>query len=151
LEVTAKGPQKKQFPIQEGLFTWPSDHPQLIGSKCKRCGEVAFPAQKGCPACTGAEVENILLSTRGTLWTWTIQAFRPPSPPYAGPDTPDNFVPYGVGYVELPEGVRVESRLTENNPAKLKFGMEMELVIEKFKEDKDMNDLMTFAFKPVGK
>jgi hypothetical protein len=27
----------------------------------------------------------------------------------------------------------------------------MELVIEKFKEDKDGNDLMTFAFKPVGK
>jgi hypothetical protein len=27
----------------------------------------------------------------------------------------------------------------------------MELVIEKFKEDKEGNDFMTFAFKPVGK
>ena len=38
---------------------------------------------------------------RGRLWAWTTQDFPPPSPPYAGP-TGEDFVPFGVGYVELP-------------------------------------------------
>jgi uncharacterized OB-fold protein len=135
-----------QVPIAEGLYTWPSASPQLIASKCTSCGEVAFPQQASCPSCASASTEEVLLSRRGTLWTWTIQQFPPP-PPYIG-DTKD-FVPYGVGYVELPEGIRVESRLTTSDPSQLEIGMEMALVIEKFTESDDGKDLMTFAFEPV--
>lgn len=142
-----KPPSIKQTPIAEGLYTWPSKSPQLIGSKCTRCNEVAFPKQSSCPNCTGDRTEEILLARRGTLWTWTIQHFPPPSPPYIG--DPDTFEAFGVGYIELPEGVRVESRLTENDPAKLEIGMEMELVIEKFIEDEERGALMTFAFQPA--
>ena len=141
--------EKKQVPIHEGLFTWPSDDPLLIGSKCKNCGEVAFPAQDSCPRCCERDVDEISLSKRGKLWTWTIQAFPPKAPPYVGPDTAETFVPYGVGYVELPEGMMVESRLKENDPERLTIGMEMELVIEKFNEDEEGNDVMIFAFKSV--
>ena len=59
-----------------------------------------------------------LLARRGTLWTWTVQRFRPKSPPYAG--RPEEFEPYGVGYVELPGEVRVEARLTESTPSELR-------------------------------
>ncbi len=59
-------------------------------------------------------------------------------------------MPFGVGYVELPEGIRVEARLTENDPDELRIGMEMELVVEKFIDDEDGNELMTFAFRPVA-
>ena len=142
--------EKKQIPIHEGLFTWPSDDPRLIAGKCKNCGEITFPAQASCPNCCLEDVERVLLSNRGKLWTWTIQGFFPKSPPYAGPDTPETFVPFGVGYIELPNEVKVESRLTENNPEKLKVGMDMELVIEKFKEDEEGNDVMIFAFRPVN-
>ena len=139
----------KQIPIQEGLFTWPSAEPRLIGSKCNQCGEVAFPAQNSCSACCVQVSVNIELSTTGTLWSWTIQGFPPKSPPYARQETPESFVPYGVGYVELPEKVLVETRLTQNNPEKLEIGMPMELVIERFMEDAEGNDVMCFAFKPV--
>ena len=71
-------------------------------------------------------------------------------PPYVGSADRESFVPFGVGYVELPEGIRVESRLTENDPENLCIGNEMELVIEKFGEDEKGNELMTFAFQPVG-
>ena len=140
------GPTATQIPIAEGLFTWPADEPRLIGSKCSACAEVAFPAQQGCPACSANDSETIELSRRGRLWTWTVQNFVPP-PPYAG--DPAEFTPYGVGYIELPEGVRVEARLTENDPDRLKIGMEMELVIERFKDDDEGRELMTFAFSPV--
>ena len=48
-------------------------------------------------------------------------------PPYAG--DPDEFEPYGVGYVELAGEVRVEGRLTEADPERLRIGMPMELVL----------------------
>jgi len=88
-----------------------------------------------------------LLARRGRLWAWTTQEFPPPSPPYAGP-TGAAFVPYGVGYVELADGVRVETRLTETEG--LENGIEMELVLVPFRTDADGNEVVTFAFRPVG-
>ena len=139
-------PDDAQIPIAEGLFTWPAEDPSLIGSKCRACGEVAFPSQPSCPDCAGEDCSEILLSRRGRLWTWTIQNFPPP-PPYGG--DPEDFVPFGVGYVELPEGVRVEARLSENDPARLEIGMEMELFIEAFGRDEDGRERVTFAFRPL--
>jgi len=46
--------------------------------------------------------------------------------------------------------VRVESRLTECDPQKLEFGMDVELRIVPFYVDNDGNEIITFAFAPVG-
>jgi uncharacterized OB-fold protein len=138
-----------QVPVAEGVFTWPSDDPQLIGTRCGECGMTTFPRQDSCPRCASTAMEEVLLERRGTLWAWTTQAFPPP-PPYAGP-TGKEFVPFGVGYVELPGEVKVESRLTESDPAKLANGMEMELVIVPLRTDDDGNEVVTFAFGPVGR
>jgi uncharacterized OB-fold protein len=135
-------------PIDAGLYAGDPDAPQLIGSRCNDCGEVAFPKQDGCPSCTGAATEEILLARRGTLWTFTIQHFPPPVPPFKG--DPESFEPFGVGYVELPEGLRVEGRLTECDPDRLAIGMEMEVVLEKFMDSDDGDEIMTFAFRPVA-
>jgi len=78
-----------------------------------------------------------------------VQAFPPKSPPYLGP-TGDDFVPYGVGYVELPGQLRVEARLTESDPEKLVIGMEMELVIDPLSIDDDGNQVVTYAFAPTS-
>lgn len=135
-------------PVADGLFTWPADKPQLIGSRCTECGIITFPTQDSCPRCATTAMEEHLLARRGTLWAWTTQDFPPPSPPYAGP-TGDAFVPYGVGYVELPGEVKVETRLTEAGPDVLRLGMEMELVVVPFRIDDDGNEVVTFAFRPV--
>jgi uncharacterized OB-fold protein len=87
-----------------------------------------------------------LLPRRGRLWAWTTQEFPPPSPPYAGPKG-DDFVPYGVGYVELGGEVKVETRLTETKG--LRIGMEMELVLVPFRTDDQGNEVVSFAFRPV--
>jgi uncharacterized OB-fold protein len=138
-----------QVPIAVGIFTWPSDAPQLIGSRCRACGIITFPAQDSCPRCAATDMVEQLLSRRGKLWAWTTQDFPPPSPPYSGPTGAD-FVPFGVGYVELPGEVKVETRLTESDPDVLVPGMEMELVLVPFRTDEDGNDVITFAFRPVG-
>ena len=131
-------------PIDDGLFTWPSDEPQLIGSTCRTCGVVTFPRQASCPRCAGEDLTDRLLSRVGTLWSATVQHFPPPAP-YVGP-TP--FEAYGVGYVELPDGVIVESRLTTAAIDRLRIGGAMELVIEAFAQRDDGTPLLTFAFAP---
>lgn len=138
-------------PVADGLFSWP-DNPRLIASSCNGCGTTTFPTQTTCPRCTGSDMREVKLATRGRLWTWTIQGFEP-KPPYLGP-TP--FEPYGVGYVELAadeEGaspVLVESRLSESTPQRLAIGAEMELEIVPFRRDDDGTDVVTFSFRPLA-
>jgi uncharacterized protein len=134
------------IPVAEGLFTWPSDAPRLIGSRCTACGTTTFPKQGSCPKCAGSDTEQQLLSRTGSLWSYTVQGFRPKEP-YNGPE---EFEPYGVGYVELPGEVMVEARLTENDPDALEIGAPMELVVVPFRRDDDGNDIVTFAFQVVG-
>ena len=138
-----------QVPVAEGIFTFPSDAPQLIGSRCRACAIVTFPAQDSCPRCAATEMEAHKLARRGRLWAWTTQAFPPPSPPYSGP-AGSAFVPFGVGYVELAGEVKVETRLTESDPSALEIGMEMELTLVPFRTDEDGNEVVTFAFRPVS-
>lgn len=138
-----------QVPVAQRIFTWPSEKPQLIGSRCSACGIVTFPSQDSCPRCPSTDMREQLLERRGRLWAWTTQHFPPPSPPYAGP-TGEAFVPFGIGYVELPGQIKVEARLTDADPERLAEGMDMELVVVPFRTDDNGNEVVTFAFRPVG-
>lgn len=138
-----------RVPIDEGVLTWSSDRPTLIGGRCRTCGNYTFPVQSGCPRCAATDVEPVELGRRGTLWTWTVQGFPPKSPPYAGDTDPATFQPFGVGYVELPGEVKVEARLTEADPSELRIGMEMELVAVPLSTDADGDEVVTFAFAPI--
>jgi uncharacterized protein len=129
----------RQEVVTEGLFTWPSDEPRLIGSRSN--GMLSFPARPG--------EEQVLLSRRGTLWGFTTQQFRPPSPPYDGDDTPESFQPYALGYVELPGELLVQARFTESDPDRLRIGQEMELRIVPYTTRPDGTEVLTFAFAPV--
>jgi uncharacterized OB-fold protein len=88
------------------------------------------------------------LPRRGTLISWTTQGF-PPSIDYMGDPTGASFEPFGVGLVQLEDIVRVETRLTESEPERLDFGMEVELRIVPFYTDDDGDEIVTFAFAPV--
>lgn len=122
-------------PIAEGL--WSNDaQPRLIGARRKSDGEIIFPMPSGDAA---DDYDAVALSRTGTLWSWTIQSFRPKTPPYIGPD---DFVPFAIGYVELAEQVIVETRLTQMHD--LKIGMPMKLVILPFD-----GSVLTYAFSPM--
>lgn len=138
-----------QVPVDAGVFTWPSDEPRLLGSRCVNCGNHMFPVQSGCPKCTGDKTETVELDRRGTLWTWTVQGFPPKSPPYKGEVDPRRFESFGVGYIELPNQVKVEARLTESDPSKLSIGMAMELCIIPLSVNDQGEEVVTFAFRPL--
>lgn len=81
----------------------------LTGSRCGDCGTVAFPSAGSCQNCGRQSMAPLVLSSHGTVWGFTVQRFAPKSPPYVVPE--GGFVAFAVGYVELPEGVKVEAVL----------------------------------------
>lgn len=129
----------------EGIIRCPSQaggKPRLLGNKCSSCGKVFFPKRAICPNCfTDDTLTEFELSSKGKIHTYTIVHY--PSP--AGVEAP-----YAYGYIDLPESnVRVFSLLTECDPEKLQIGMDVELVIEKLRTDKDGTEIMGYKFKPV--
>jgi uncharacterized protein len=98
----------------------------LTGSRCQHCGTVAFPPARGCQSCGRHSQAPLQLGSHGTVWGFTVQRFAPKSPPYVVPG--GGFVPFAVGYVELPEGVKVEAVLDCTDFAELDCSAEVTLV-----------------------
>lgn len=107
--------------ISDNLLTLEGGDLHLLASRDKATGKTVFPAR----AVNDKRFEQVLLPREGTLWSWTIQRFRPKSPPYAGPDA---FEPYAVAYVQLGGALIVEARLAGVSEAGLAIGMSLELV-----------------------
>ena len=136
---------KKEIPLREGLFTSGIPHdgsPQLVGTRCRSCGEVTFPKRKICPNCHKQDPEEISLSRYGKIYSVTVVTQRPPIY-YKGP------VPYAMGFVELPEGVRIQTLFTGCDPDNFGIGMDVELVVEKLFEDQEGHEIITYKFRPV--
>lgn len=137
----------QQRPIAEGIFTWPAAQPCLIGGRSRETGRIVFPMPVGNEA---TRYDEVALARRGHLWSWTVQRFLPKSPPYAGPETPETFRPYALGYVELPGEVIVETRLVDVDPETLRIGQPMELAIVPFKTTPEGVEVLTYAFRPAA-
>ncbi|HET9476346.1 MAG TPA: OB-fold domain-containing protein [Dehalococcoidia bacterium] len=85
------------------------------------------------------------MSPRGTLWSYTVQYYKPPPPAQFD----DPFVSYGVGLIDLPEGIRVLSMMSSGQPEELKIGSEVELVLEALYHNDDGDEVITWKFRPV--
>jgi uncharacterized OB-fold protein len=124
--------------VRDGLFTL-DESPRLLGGRCRDCGRHHFPRATTCPYCSSEHIEAASLSDRGTLWGWTAVTAAPPG--YRGE------VPFGFGVVELPEGLRVITRLS--HPVDdFTFGMSMRLQIVPLHTDDDGNTVVTYEFTP---
>lgn len=124
-------------PVHEGLFT----ESHLIGGRCPACGRYHFPAAAICPYCGVGEVVRVELSETGTLWGWTVVTAAPPG--YGGD------VPFGFGVVELPEGLRVITRVEQSDPARLSFGMPVRFTLAPLHTDDDGTQVVTYTFAPM--
>lgn len=129
-------------PVHVALFRLGADGEiRLLGGFSPSSAKFHFPLLPACPYTGAEDVEPVDLSDHGTLWGWTAVTAAPPG--YSGD------VPFGFGVVELPEGLRVITRLTEADPARLEFGMPMRLVVAPLHTDDDGAQVVTYAFTPV--
>ena len=121
--------------VNEALFR-PGDPPALLASRCTACGNHLFPRSDTCVYCATPDPEPVELIGPTTLWSWT--AVTAPPPGYLGD------VPYGIGVVDFPEGIRVIGRLTESDPGALTAGQPMALRVVPLNDD-----VVTYAFAPT--
>jgi uncharacterized protein len=126
--------------IKEGLFDWQSDQPGVLVSKCTDCGTLVFPIQTNCPDCCTNTAVKTKIGNRAKLHAFT--GVRNPVPDGKAP------IPYTVGIVDFPEGIRMMGVLTEENVNSLQVGMDVEVVMEKSFEE-DGENVITYKFKPI--
>lgn len=126
--------------INEKWFTQTPQGLALAGSHCRACGRTYFPRKRVCAECFQIDqMENVALSSRGRLYSFTVVEAGPAGFP----------VPYAVGYVDLPEGVRVFAPL-EGDPEAFEIGMELEMAVGPIKEENGVT-IIGQKFKPVIK
>jgi len=131
--------------VAEGLVRGEGAGARLLGGRRRSDGKIVFPLPRG----DAADAFEVLeLPTHGTLWSFTVQRFRP-KPPYDGPGDEGAFVPYAVGYVELPGAIIVESRLEIERFEDLRIGMPLAFTLQTFRTDPDGRDVLTYAFRPA--
>jgi uncharacterized OB-fold protein len=90
--------------------------PRLVGGCCRRCGDVSFPRAAVCTGCLAEEIEPVSLSNRGKLYSYAVVHQAPKG----------WIVPYTLGYVDLPNGVRVLAHI-DVPAAKIAIDMDVEL------------------------
>jgi len=128
------------------LFNWSGqDSTLLIASQCCDCNIVQFPQQRSCTACSSHAVKQIELKREGILWSWTSQNYPPSSPPYKV--NLDDFKPFLLGYIELSDQVRVQSKILAELD-QLSIGMSLSLTFEPLFTNEANQTVMTYAFKP---
>jgi uncharacterized OB-fold protein len=82
----------------------PASVPAYACSHCTQCGYNNFPPTEVCPKCWAGECESLPLSRSGVLYSFTTAKV-------AG-------APHFVGYVDLPEKIRLYG-LVETRPGEL--------------------------------
>lgn len=120
------------------LEVGPDGTGHLIGARCTACDAHYFPMRRACARCLSRDVEPVALSRQGTLYTYTV----------VHQSIPTFEVPYVLGYVDLPEGVRLMSQIGGCEPEDVWIGMSLVLSIEPFGHDEDGNELTGYRFRP---
>lgn len=134
----------------EGWFTLDDAAPALLGTRCRGCATYAFPpAATRCanPRCASETFDQVRLSTRGRIWSYTDARYQPP-PPYV-PVT-DPYRPFAIAAVELAaEKLVVMGQLVAGvGVAELSVGQPVELVLDTLFSD-DEHDYLVWKWRPV--
>lgn len=126
------------------LAGWPGQSPALIGSRCDYCGAVVFPRIAVCPRCRSPKsMQLVEIGRRGKIYSFTIA--RVASIGFQAP--------YFQAYIDLPEGPRIFSLISDTVPVSEKSlyeGMEVELVVESVRRDPSGTAIFTYKYRPLN-
>ena len=140
---------KNVIAAREGWYTIDAERPRLIGSQCKGCQTYYFPKYDSyCrnPVCDSESFDQVELSHRGKIWSYTNAAYPPP-PPFVADDPYELFA---IAAVELEkERIVVLGQLaTGVGVDDVSIGDEVELTLETLNEDDD-NEYIVWKWKLV--
>jgi hypothetical protein len=134
---------KEKVPMnEERLRISPEGKAYLTGMKCKSCGETIFPKAILCPNCCSEEVEEVILSTKGKIWSYTViyQSYG---------DVIGLTPPYVTAFVELSGGAYVHAPIVGCDPEVVKIGKDVELDLTEVRKGEEKG-AVTYVFKPTS-
>lgn len=123
-----------RFEVDDDGTAW------LSASRCTACGRVAFPPRLACPRCRTRTMAPQRVGRTATLYGFTVCHTAPSG----------WRAPYLQAYVELPEGIRVFTLVSDDVvPATdaLAVGEPMELVVEPVHPGAA---IVTYKYRPAG-
>ena len=123
--------------FRQDLFKETPEGLVLVGNKCTACGHISFPKADFCTNCLNEKMEEVVLSKRGTLYSYTIT--RVPVGKFP--------IPYAIGMITLPEKVRIFAPLIIGKE-EFTVGSEMEMEIATLWTEEDKN-IIGYKFKTV--
>lgn len=112
---------------------------RLVAEVCEDCGERVFPPAGVCPACAGERMKPLMLAGRGRVYSFSV--LRQPPPGFEAPSV--------VAYVDMPEGVRIFSRIEGAAPEAVSCGMEVAMRPVEGRIDRYGRKVARFVFVPV--
>jgi uncharacterized OB-fold protein len=134
--------EPERLPLSDQPYVSTSDAggPTLMAGECEDCGQRVFPPPAVCPFCMGERMRSIPISRRGTLYSFSVLRQAPP----------EFDPPYLIGYVDMPEGVRIFTQLADVDPDAVTCDMPVELKLVTPKQDRYGRDIVVFKFVPAG-
>jgi uncharacterized OB-fold protein len=111
---------------------------RLRGGRCAECGALSFPKAQVCTECLSLDVQDAALSNEGVLYSYSRVHLAP-----KGWD-----LPYVLGYVDLPEGVRVLSHIDDKKIAPV-VGARVRLGERRVGVAEDGVVQTTYVFSPI--
>lgn len=136
----------------EGLFTMDEQNPRLIGGK--GIGRESYFFPKGLAGADPAgialgtpEREEVLLSSQGTVWSYTTASYPPPAPYVV---TRDPWEPFVLAAVELPEKIVILGPMSDEVTLEdMRIGMKVELALTTLYED-DEHEYISWEWRPCN-
>ena len=101
---------------------------ELRMQKCTGCGHIRFPVSLVCPKCHSMEADWVELSGRGKVYSYVIYhlAYHP---------SYKDDIPYAVAIIQLDEGPRMESNITDCKLEDIKIDMPVEVYFDDVTEN----------------
>lgn len=109
-------PTRLSAPHWEGCRTG-----ELRVQRCRDCGEHIFIPQPACTHCLSMDLQWVLCSGRGRLYSYTV-VHRPQQPAFD--------IPYVVAIVELEEGLHMLTNLIDCPERSIRVDMPVEAVFQ---------------------
>lgn len=118
--ATASPPQRPRPSMnQDTQFFWDgAANKELRIQQCRSCQQLQHPPGVRCPACGSMDMGWICASGKGKLYSH-CQVHHPPLPAFGKPPI--------VGLVELDEGTRLVSNITDCSYDQIKIGMDLQV------------------------
>lgn len=113
---------------------------RMMANRCTRTGRVFFPPRIVAPGNLNAEFEDVQLSGKGKVATYTIIRVAPT--PYA------DLAPYALCVIETEEGVRLTAQITDLPIEEVKIGLPVTFEFRRLFEDNEAS-VIYYGYKAV--